>query len=281
MTNDDQVLTLLQRLEAENRRLKRLGAGLLLVLTASVLGAAAHLQDPKKKEADSALHDVLRTRRLEIANASGKVVAVLQANEVEDEPGWLTDYHDNGRRKWRAEIEDNRYGGKYTSWWPNGLMQEEGTYTKGRRHGLFTFYHDNGQPKERGAFSDGARSGIWTTWHQNGRKQSEGLYEDDRKIGDWREWHDNEQLSEEAKFVDGKMHGVVTVYFPNGERRQQWHFENGVRVGSYKAWYEDGQLLEEGTYDERGKKTGAWRRYHEDGSVDEKRSRTYGEAGGR
>ena len=54
-------------------------------------------------------------------------------------------YASLGRRKWRAQVANNRYEGQYTGWHPNGLKSEEGTYVKGRKHGLFTTWHDNGQ----------------------------------------------------------------------------------------------------------------------------------------
>ena len=132
MSSDDVVVAVLNRLENENRQLKRVLVAVLVgcvVLTCTAMA----WQDKNKKE--PRIQNVLRTRRLELANANGEIVAVLQAAATEEEPGWLTEYHDNGRPKWRAKIKNNRYGGEYTEWYPNGLKSEEGRYSQGRKHG--------------------------------------------------------------------------------------------------------------------------------------------------
>lgn len=276
MTDEDRVLLLVQRLDSQNRMLQRVFVALGVVACVLLLGSAGAVQDPQKDRADEpALHDVLRTRRLELANGAGEVVAVLHSNESSDQEGWLTDYYDSGRRRWRAEIDDNRFAGKYVAWWPNGLIQEEGTYTEGRRHGLFTFYHENGQPRERGAFTDGARTGIWISWHENGRKRSEGLYENDHKIGDWREWHEDEAKAMVGKYVDGELDGEVRWFWPGGEPRRLSEMVRGKRSGVFQEWDQEGRLRVEGSYRD-GSKTGEWKVFREDGSLDERRSRTYG-----
>ncbi len=107
MLRDDVVLAVLNRLETENRRLKRVLTAVLSLFV--VLTCTAMVwQDKNKKKKEPVIQNLLRTRRLELANANGRVVAVLQAVEKEAEPGWLTEYHDNGRRKWRAKIKNNR-----------------------------------------------------------------------------------------------------------------------------------------------------------------------------
>jgi antitoxin component YwqK of YwqJK toxin-antitoxin module len=277
MTRDDAVLALLQRLEADNRTMKRIGGAVLAALLLFFCGSATSVQDPADKQGKdkAAIQDVLRTRRLELADARGAVVAVLQAAEEKEEPGWLTDFHDNGRRKWRAQIANNRYEGQYTSWHANGLKAEEGTFVKGRKHGLFTTYHENGQPKAVGAYSDGLMTGIWTFWHDNGQKESEGLYEDDRKTGPWKRWHKNAKLLSTASFKDGELEGRFQAWHDNGERREESEFKAGVKIGAYREWHANGQPACEGTIDGTGKPTGEWKYWQRDGSVDDKRTGTY------
>src|SRR5262245_11113692 len=280
MSRDDAVLALLQRLEADNRMMKRTGGAVLAVLLVFVCGAAFRPQGQEPKKEDAAIRDVLRTRRLELANAKGAVVAVLSAPEEQEEPGWLTDYHDNGRRKWRAQVANNRYEGQYTAWWPNGLKSEEGTYVKGKKHGLFTTFHENGQQKAVGAYADGVMVGIWTTWHDNGQKQSEGLYEDDRKVDVWKEWHKNGKLAATRSFKNGVVEGRVQTWHDNGQQAMECEGKGGRTVGAYREWFKNGQLKAEGTLDALGKATGDWKYWNDDGSVDTRNTGTY-EAGKR
>lgn len=276
MNRDDAVLEVLRRLEADNRMMKRTGAAVLAVLAVAFCGAAVGFQGRRDgQEPAPAIQDVLRTRRLEIADAAGKVVAVLHAAEPLEEPGWLTDHHDNGRRKWRAQIEHNRYHGAFTAWWPSGIKQEEGTFDKGRRHGLFTTYHENGQPAARGAWDAGRRTGIWTEWHDNGEKQAEGLYEDDRKTGPWTRWHDNGEPALKVTFVDGAEHGLHVAFYESGQKRHEYNKVRGVLTGPARAWHANGQLHWQGHFDEQGRKHGEHQYWNADGSPDARRTVTY------
>ncbi len=125
MTSDDAVLAVLKRLERENRQLKRFLATVFILFI--VLVCTGMVWQNKRTPA---IQDLIRTRRLELANAAGEVVAVLQTVSKKEEPGWLTEYYSNGRRKWRAKIEDNRYQGQYTGWWSSGIKSQECTYSK-------------------------------------------------------------------------------------------------------------------------------------------------------
>lgn len=277
MTRDDAVLLLLRRLEAENRFYKRaLAAGLGVALLACLAAAVEHsAPQDKKPTPPGAIQDILRTRRLEIADARGAVVAVLQAAEEKEEPGWLSDFHDNGRRKWRAQVANNRYEGQFTAWWPNGLEQEKGTYLKGRKHGLFTTYHQNGQPHQIGAYSDGLRTGIWTEWHDNGQKKAEGVYDDDRKTDTWKTWHANGKPASVATYKADCIHGTFESWFDNGQRKWLCEYRDNVLIGAYRSWHANGQAESEGTFDEHGRRSGEWKFWKKDRTVDEQRSGRY------
>ena len=278
MTCDDAVLAVLQRLEADNRMMKRVGGGVLAVLLVLMCAAAFAPQgqgDQQGKPDPKAIQDIVRTRRLELADARGAVVAVLHAAEEQQEPGWLVDFHDNGRRKWRAQIANNRYEGQFTAWWPNGLKAEEGTYVKGRKHGLFTSYHENGQPKDSGAYSDGIMAGIWTYWHDNGQKQSEGLYDGDRKIDVWKEWHPNGKLATTCPHKNGVRDGHCESWHDNGQRSEELDYRGGVKAGQFRSWYANGEPRAEGSFDAAGRPTGEWKYWLQDGSVDVRKTGTY------
>jgi antitoxin component YwqK of YwqJK toxin-antitoxin module len=278
MICDDAVLAVLKRLEADNRMMKRVGGSVLAVLLVLMCAAAFAPQgqgNQQGKPDPKAIQDIVRTRRLELADARGAVVAVLHAAEEQQEPGWLVDFHDNGRRKWRAQVANNRYEGQFTAWWPNGLKAEEGTYVKGRRHGLFTSYHENGQPKSTGTWSDGIRAGIWTFWHDNGQKQSEGLYEDDRKIDVWKEWHQNGKPAATCPYKNGEKEGHCESWHDNGERNEELDWRGGVKTGAFRSWFANGQPRAEGSFDAAGRPTGEWKYWLRDGSADVKNSGTY------
>jgi antitoxin component YwqK of YwqJK toxin-antitoxin module len=249
MTKDDILLTVLNRLAAENRQWRRV-ATVALALFAVLTCTAMAMQQQGNAATPAAIQEVLRTRRLELANADGEVVAILQTAATKEEPGWLTEYHKNGRRAWRVQVKNNRYSGKYVAWWPSGIKSKEATYQDGREHGLCTTFHSNGQPSGSGAYDRGKQTGIWIAWHSNGQKIAQGLYERGARSGEWKEWH------------------------AGGEVFRVGKYDHGLKTGTWTEWYSNGQKRREGTY-EADTMTGEWKYWTANGGVDPKRSGAY------
>ena len=52
--------------------------------------------------------------------------------------------------------------------YPNGTLQSDITYQKGKQQGAATFYHPNGQIKSKGKLKDNLRQGKWRTYDNTG-----------------------------------------------------------------------------------------------------------------
>jgi hypothetical protein len=205
--NDPSIDALVRQVQADNRRIKHAGIGVLVLLGAVFLPAWV-AQDPDAEPAVVAVQQVLRTHRLELIDASGKVVAVLQA--VDDKrDDVVVGYHPNGVRAFEAHMKDGRYHGPYRQWTQTGIRIVEGVYLDGLSHGLWGYYFDNqGGPsvRRRGNFQKGRKVGRWETWHANGQKASEGEYdENNQQTGEWQVWKEDGTVDEalSGRYVKG------------------------------------------------------------------------------
>ena len=296
MDQQDAVVAHLNRLD---RRMTRIG-GAALGLLAVGLFAAMGFQDPETV----AVQNIVRTQRLELTNAEGKVVAVLTA--VAQDPEVLTTYYDNGLRRRRFSVQDNQWDGPYVSWASNGLKIEEGQFKNGKRHGAWKYWHtggnsfdhhsvlareetyldggvrdgtwtnwhDNGKLERVAGYDRGARVGVWTSWHWNGVKLREGRYDQGKEVGVWTWWHDNGQKSFEGHYENGKSMGVWRRWWPDGSQKEVGEHLDGEEIGIWQRWYENGQKAWEGEY-LASKMNGTWTFWNEDGSIDEELTGSY------
>jgi antitoxin component YwqK of YwqJK toxin-antitoxin module len=104
--------------------------------------------------------------------------------------------------------EDQRTG-KWTEWYPNGIVRYTGSFENGAPIGEHVWWHENGQRRVAGTYQNGNREGRWTTWHTNGHKQEEGEFLAGVKDGTWTVWSesgeivDAEQLTASEQVMEG------------------------------------------------------------------------------
>jgi len=211
MSSDDAILTLLQEVHAENRRLQR-AALVLLALLAITLLPGWIFQDPEPNLIP--VQQALKTGRLELTNAQGKVVAVLQAVDGKNEV--VVACHPNGLKAFEAQSKDGYWHGTYNSWDTSGLKTCQGVYLDGRPHGQWVFYAQKTEggksikapvPVRRGNYEKGVQVGKWDTWYASGQKESEGSYDDKgNATGDWQYWNKDGAVDPKktGRYQDGK-----------------------------------------------------------------------------
>lgn len=56
---------------------------------------------------------------------------------------------------------NNDTTGKWTYYYPNGMLQLEAIFIEGKRNGAYNSYGDNGIPYFRGFYINGHRAGVW------------------------------------------------------------------------------------------------------------------------
>ena len=101
----------------------------------------------------------------------------------------------------------------------------EGSIRNGKKTGKFSFYYDNGQLKEEGYYSNNLQQRKWTYYFENGQLNGTGSYKDGDgtdlgdtgiprhgRIGKWKFYHENGQLNSEGTYKDGEPYGPYKSY---------------------------------------------------------------------
>jgi antitoxin component YwqK of YwqJK toxin-antitoxin module len=101
--------------------------------------------------------------------------------------------------KYATEGKNLRHG-VAKAWYPNGKLEQEGTYQYGKKSGTFTFWHENGQVAATGEYRDDMAEGQWVWWHENGQKSAFGRYQDGLLIGEWRWWNESGKLTKQHTY---------------------------------------------------------------------------------
>ena len=107
--------------------------------------------------------------------------------------------------------------GRWTSWFENGQVQEQGWYDQHREAGDWQWWDDNGQRIAQGTFQEGRREGAWTFWYSNGVKQMDARYAGGEGQGLWTLYYDDGQKWAEGQYVEGEISGFWTIWDEFGE----------------------------------------------------------------
>ncbi len=129
-------------------------------------------------------------------------------------------------------------------WW-NGILSEEVVGTTGEiaRHGEWRFYHPNGKVQMEGTYDRGKETGRFVWYHENGQKSSEGDYYNGKKQGRWEGWYASGARKTAGVCVDGEHDGLWMSWHENGMPKLQAKYSKGTIVSS-KSWDEKGQRTE-------------------------------------
>lgn len=116
----------------------------------------------------------------------------------------------DGRLKLRKEVRVRADGtvvdnGSYTTWYPSGQEQYQGTLVDGRWDGVARSWHDNGQLAIEEHFRNGLREGPRRTWDREGRLRKEEHWANDQPDGVWTTWRDNGEIRSRQEFNAGQV----------------------------------------------------------------------------
>ena len=150
----------------------------------------------------------------------------------------------DGKKKGEGNLKDGRMISK-TKWdyYDNGQMKMKGTYTNGKKDGLYTEWFENGQKSWEWTYKDGKRNGLLTKWKKDGQKDKEWTNKDGEIDGLYTEWYWNGQKYLEVTFKDGKRDGLSTRWYNNGQKRSENTWKDDKWI-SKKEWNEDGSVKE-------------------------------------
>jgi antitoxin component YwqK of YwqJK toxin-antitoxin module len=190
----------------------------------------------------------------------------------------------------------NRYGpeGKKEGLWEvvraSGGLQEEGTWRRGVRHGIFRFYDAQGKLERMEKYENGERVVDETTtamldirreFHPNGTVRRIGSYRDGKEHGIFREYDATGALVGGTLYVDGvrtgegvtdalgNREGPWKLWYPDGSVQAEGVYAGGVREGEWTFYYPNGEVAQRGSYRE-GAFHGAWVWYYPGGKIHRK-----------
>ena len=95
-------------------------------------------------------------------------VAMLLVGCVRDR---ITDYYDNGQKKWERSYKDRQLIGPVTWWYESGQIKKEFHHKHGgKMHGTATWWHENGQKILEKNYKDGKLDGPFIVWNEKGKE---------------------------------------------------------------------------------------------------------------
>ena len=207
MNQQDAVVACLHRLEAGERKMKRIGAAALGVVAVTLFGAMA-FQDPETV-------DVQNTA----ADQDGDVV---------------TAYRSGGTKAWQGRFVNGNREGPWIVWASRWTIL--GQFKNDAKVGTWRkFSNSTVLLIEEGSYGDGGlRDGLWRSWF-------------DYRGGGSDEWRGPEEpppLESSGSYLKGKRNGMWVFWHSNGDKRAEGRLEDGKRVRDWKFWLEGGAIDE-------------------------------------
>lgn len=145
---------------------------------------------------------------------------------------------------YRVGVKDSlgRWNGPVREYDPMHQLRFKGTFSRGRRDGVFIFYSPNGRCTEAGRFLDGKKFGKWQTFHSNGTIASEVFYNAGYFVsGVW------DSLGNQL-VIDGN--GREIQVYPDDVVKVDGEYRHGLKDGTWYGRYSNGEMYYEETYNQ-------------------------------
>ncbi|MBE0662512.1 MAG: toxin-antitoxin system YwqK family antitoxin [Bacteroidales bacterium] len=123
-------------------------------------------------------------------------------------------YYDNGNL-WREELFINGLqDGLVTEFDPFGKIISEGEYFEGLEEGKWIYNFEN--HKIEGSYSSGRRNGVWKHYYSNGQLSFEGQFIDDNPNGKHIYYWEDGNKKDEEEYIMGRKEGDWIRYNEDG-----------------------------------------------------------------
>jgi antitoxin component YwqK of YwqJK toxin-antitoxin module len=166
-----------------------------------------------------------------------------------------------------ADFKNGLYDGE-CAFYRNNRLVEKGTYSEGRKNGLYTEYYSDGERvKKESEYVAGKIDGTVKTYFTDGSLESERGFKNGKEHGPDRLFRfGEEEPVHEFNFYEGEKDGrqVSRVTSNRGNYNEVVHYNRGVKAGEYLATWPDGAIKTKGIY-EAGKEHGVWQYGRENG----------------
>ena len=151
----------------------------------------------------------------------------------------------------------------------NGQVQSVGSYSDGKKQGVFRMYDAQGEliggeVHEAGVLvatgmtdPAGDRQGEWTLFFPSGEIKAQGGYGNGKREGNWTFFYASGQTAQTGSYRNGELHGEWTWFYESGKVHRRERYRNGEKDGMFEEFDEAGNTLLEGEYI-RGERNGEW-----------------------
>lgn len=95
------------------------------------------------------------------------------------------------------EVDNGLLHGVVKYFHSKGYLEETGSYTHGKKDGVWAQYAANGQQLGEAHYNEGKKDGIWTVWDEQGVKRYHMVYSMGKKVDTWKMWNEHSTLVSE------------------------------------------------------------------------------------
>ncbi len=158
-------------------------------------------------------------------------------------------YARNGVMTARGAYDEGKKVGQWKYWDQSGRLYLEQRYAAepinaplfkldaeyGTENGPYRRFYPDGRVEEQGSFKAGKYHGQQVKFFQDGKVAARGRFEADLRVGRWLYYYPEGNLEREENYRKGALQGVYRNYHPDGSLKQELLFEAGKEVpGSRK-----------------------------------------------
>ncbi len=105
------------------------------------------------------------------------------------------------------------------------------THDYGNENGPYVRHYPDGRIEEEGSFRAGYYEGPITRYHPNGRILLKGQYQKDQMVGRWLYYYPDGTLLREENYAQGLLEGPFKSYYPDGRIYVETSYKAGANVG--------------------------------------------------
>lgn len=138
----------------------------------------------------------------------------------------------------------------------DGKIESVGYIKDGKKNGTAQTFYPNGIVKEEGNWIDDKQEGIWKYYNEDGSLYAIVSFKNDKQDGKSVFYYPNKNISEESYFVNGMLDGITKKYFQNGKLKEVANWSKGKKDGETvlydsasdkltKAIYSKGEIVKE------------------------------------
>lgn len=175
-------------------------------------------------------------------------------------------YYSTGEQKSTGNYLNGQKSGKWTFFYNNNKIAQQGVYREDNPHGYWVWYYINGQLRAEENYYRGKLQGEKIEYDSIGKVITKGNYVDDYKDGSWFYYIGDHK--ETGNYSMGMRDDVWIYYFEETNIVFKGEFNNDLPIGKHREWYGNGRIKEIRRYKSNGKPHGKWKKYRVDGELE-------------